>query len=80
MEILAAPRSVIISSEKSFPHFRNLQLQQIVLQHNGRILLKNSCLIEGRWPDSILPMGGRIGDDGTRAGEMVLLFRTGLQQ
>lgn len=32
------------------------------------IVLKNSCLIEGRRPDSILQMGGRIGGDGNTAG------------
>lgn len=34
----------------------------------GRILLKNSCLIEVSLADSILPPGGRNGDDGTEAG------------
>ena len=34
----------------------------------GLILLKNSRLIEGCRTDSILTMGGRIGDDGTEAG------------
>lgn len=29
--------------------------------------LRNSCLIEGRGAGSVLPMGGRIGDDGTEA-------------
>ena len=34
----------------------------------GRILLKNYRLIERRHAYSILPMGWRIGDDGTTAG------------
>ncbi|WP_234990278.1 hypothetical protein, partial [Roseivivax lentus] len=34
-------------------------------RQGGRIPLKNPRLIEGRGADSIPPMGGRIGDDGT---------------
>ena len=44
--------------------------QLSLLKHHrreGRILLKNSSLIEGRRADSIPTMGGSIGDDGTAA-------------
>lgn len=34
----------------------------------GRILLKNSCLIEVWFANPILPMGVRTGEDGTQAG------------
>ena len=43
-------------------------------RHEGRILLKNSCLIEGRRRDSILQMGGRIGLIGTRQEAQSALF------
>ena len=41
---------------------------EVPRRHEGQIVLKNSCLIEGSIADSIPLLIGGFGDDGTKAG------------